>query len=72
MAGPGCSMGFGAEVYGINGAVLEAARKISGSVMLLGGGGRSLTRGFLIAAKPYMDPICHEGIVPIYAWCQEA
>ena len=62
--------GFGAAVYGVNGVALEAARKISGSVMLLGGGERSSTRGLLMAANTHPDPICHEGIAPIYAWCQ--
>ena len=46
MAGPVCSMGFGAEVYGVNGAVLEAARKTSGAVVLLGEAGGAQPEGF--------------------------
>ena len=38
MAGPATSVAFGAQVYGVNGSALEAARKICGSVVLPGGG----------------------------------
>ena len=72
MAGPSTSVAFGAQVYGVNGSALERARKICGSVVLPGGGGRSLTRGFRIAKREHMDPICHEGIAPIHAWGMEA
>ena len=45
---------------------------MTGAVVLPGGGGRSLTRGFLVAKKQFMDPICREGVAPIHAWCAEA
>ena len=72
MAGPATSVSYGAEIYGVNGGTLEAARKVTGAVVLPGGGGRSLTRGFLVAKKQFMDPICREGVAPIHAWCAEA
>ena len=31
-----------------------------------------MTRGFLVAKREYMDPICNEGVAPIQAWCTEA
>ena len=72
LAGPAKSLEFGAEVYGVNDSLLASTRKMAGSVLLPGGGGRSLTKGFLVAKKRFMDPICQEGIAPIYAWCMEA
>ena len=64
LAGPAKSLEFGAEVYGVNDSLLGATRRMAGSVLLPGGGGRSLTKGFLVAGKQFMDPICQEGIAP--------
>ena len=70
-AGPGASMGYGAEVYGVNGGVLEAYRESSGAAALGDSAGRSLTVGFLLAKKGGQDPMHTVGIAPIYAWAME-
>ena len=36
-AGPGAAVRWGSEVYGVNGSVLEANRKITGAAVLPGG-----------------------------------
>ena len=71
-AGPGASMGYGAEVFGVNGGVLEAYRKVTGAAVLGDAAGRSLTVGFLLEKKGGRDPMHSVGIAPIYAWALEA
>ena len=71
-AGPGASISYGAEVYGVNGGVLEAYRRATGAAVLGGAAGRSLTAGFLLAGKGGQDPMHTVGIAPIYAWAMEA
>ena len=65
-------MGYGAEVFGVKGGVLEAYRKVSGAAVLGDAAGRRLTVGFLWEKKGGRDPMHSVGIAPIYAWALEA
>ena len=69
--GVGSSVGYGAEVFGINGHDLQSMRRQAGSVGLPGGG-RSLSLGFLCHKRRDIDPMWSVGIAPAIAWCKEA
>ena len=70
--GVGPSVAYGAEVFGVNGQELQRMRKQAGRVGLPGGGGRSLSIGFLCHHRKDIDPMWTAGIAPAITWCKEA
>ncbi len=62
---------FGRSVLGTPPGDLLEIRRAAGAASLPGGGGRSLTIGFLIHRRQHMDPICDIGIAPIVEWSKQ-
>ncbi len=72
VTGQSPSLNFDAAVLGVPPGLLLSQRRSAGAACLPGGGGRSLTIGFLLHRRKFLDPIFAGGIAPIAEWSKQA
>ncbi len=71
VTGASPALSFGMAVLGCPPGCLLSARRSAGAACLPGGGGRSLTLGFIAHRVKHLDPICSLGIEPIVHWAKQ-